>query len=62
MRLASLKAFVRFLIESGVVHPEVLSKRMTIKVCERGISRWQISFYDKLYERGDRISAISLRK
>lgn len=32
MRLACVKAFIRFLIEGGVVHPEVLSKRMVIKV------------------------------
>ena len=32
MRLACVKAFIRFLIEGGVVHPEVLAKRMIIKV------------------------------
>lgn len=32
MRLACVKAFVRFLIEGGVLDPEVLSKRLTIKV------------------------------
>ena len=32
MRLACVKAFMRFLIEAEVVHPEVISKRMIIKV------------------------------
>ena len=32
MRLACVKAFIRFLIEGGVLDPEVLSKRMSIKV------------------------------
>jgi integrase/recombinase XerD len=32
MRLASVKAFMRFLIETEIVHPEVISKRMIIKV------------------------------
>ena len=32
IRLACLKAFIRFLIEGGVLDPEVLSKRLTIKV------------------------------
>jgi integrase/recombinase XerD len=32
MRLASLKAFFRFLIERDVLRPELLSKRMIIKV------------------------------
>ena len=32
MRLACVKAFVRFLIETEVVQPEALSKRLTIKV------------------------------
>ena len=34
MRLVCVKAFLRFLIEGGVVHPEVLSKRMNIKVAD----------------------------
>ena len=32
MRLAALKAFVRFLIDGDVLRPELLSKRMVIKV------------------------------
>ena len=32
MRLACVKAFIRFFIEAGVVHADVLSKRMIIKV------------------------------
>ena len=32
MRLACVKAFMRFLIEGGIVHADVLSKRMIIKV------------------------------
>ena len=32
MRLACVKAFMRFLVEGGVVYADVLSKRMTIKV------------------------------
>jgi site-specific recombinase XerD len=32
MRLDSLKAFLRFLIEKDILHPEVLSRRMMIKI------------------------------
>ena len=34
MRLGLLKAFVRFLIERNIVRPEVLSRRLFVKVTD----------------------------